>query len=243
MMAQQWIFAVAAMALAFLLLNSRRLPAMPVLLALGITTSFLMDPGLLGQVAGIPIGFTLPDVSFNRITWQQFAAGAFLLGLPQLPLTWGNAVLGTVAENNSVFPDKPITVKKVAVDHGLINAVSYGLGGIPVCHGAGGMAGHVRFGARTGGALVMLGVMLLVLGLFFSRSVALIFQLIPPAVLGAVLFVTGLELASTAKDVDRNKEDIYVLLLTAAIAIVNVGIAFVAGLAFYHAMRRRIVRV
>ncbi len=148
-----------------------------------------------------------------------------------------------MAENNELFPDKPVTVKRVALDHGLINIVSLLMRGIPVCHGAGGMAGHVRFGARTGGALVMLGVILLVLGLFFSQSVALLFNMIPAAVLGVILFFAGLELASIVWDIGRKKEDIYVMLVTAGIAIINIGIAFVAGLALYYALRRRVVNV
>ena len=48
-----------------------------------------------------------------------------------------------------------------------------------MCHGAGGMAGHIRFGARTGGALVILGVIVLLTGLFLSDSVSLLFQVFP----------------------------------------------------------------
>ena len=53
-----------------------------------------------------------------------------------------------------------------------MNVVGSSLGGVPMCHGAGGMAAHVRFGARTGGALVILGSIMLVLGLFFADSIA-----------------------------------------------------------------------
>ncbi len=135
------------------------------------------------------------------MTWQDFVLGALVLGIPQVPLTLGNAVLGTVAENNELFPGRPVTVKKVALDHGFINIVSFVLGGIPVCHGAGGMAGHVRFGARTGGALVILGVILLALGLFFSQSVTVLFNMIPPVILGVILFFAGIELASIVWDI------------------------------------------
>jgi MFS superfamily sulfate permease-like transporter len=113
-----------------------------------------------------------------------------------------------VAENNKIFLDRPVTVKKIALDHGFINIFSFILGGIPVCHGAGGMAGHIRFGARTGGALVIQGIILLVLGLFFSNSVALLFNMVPAAVLGVILFFAGLELASIVWDISLEKENI-----------------------------------
>jgi len=243
MMKDQWVIAVIAMVIAFLLLASKRLPAMLVLLVMGIVSSLILDPGLLTQLKQVSVHFKLPQFVFGQIGWGDLAIGAFVLAIPQIPLTLGNAVLGTVAENNELFPDKPVTVKKIALSHGLINIVSLVLRGIPICHGAGGMAGHVRFGARTGGALVMLGIILLVLGLFFSQSIGLLFNMIPEAVLGVILFFAGLELSSIVWDIGRKKEDIYVLLVTAGIAIINIGIAFVAGLALYYALQRRVVKV
>ncbi len=243
MMSGQWVIAAVAMVIAFLLLTNKRLPAMLVLLCLGIVTSLALSPGLAEQLKQVSVGFRLPELVFGKISWQDIVLGSLILGIPQVPLTLGNAVLGTVAENNELFPEHPVTVKKVALDHGLINTVSFVLSGMPVCHGAGGMAGHVRFGARTGGALVILGVIMLVLGLFFSQSVALLFNTIPPAILGVILFFAGLELASIVWDIGTNKPDIYVLLVTTGIAIINIGIAFVAGLVLYYALQRKLIKV
>lgn len=243
MMGGQWVIAVAAMAIAFLLLASKRLPAMLVLLSLGIVASLVLNPGLLGQLKQVSVHFRLPDLVFAKITWQDILLGSLILGIPQVPLTLGNAVLGTVAENNELFPEHSITVRKVALDHSLINIVSFVLSGMPICHGAGGMAGHVRFGARTGGALVFLGAILLVLGLFFSQSVALLFNMIPTAILGVILFFAGLELSSMIRDIGTSKPDIYVLLVTAGIGVINIGVAFVAGLALYYALQKKLVKV
>ena len=243
MMSNQWMLAVAALVITFLLLASKRVPAILVLLCLGIVTSVVLNPASISQLKQISFGFRLPELVFGKMEWRDFVLGALVLGIPQVPLTLGNAVLGTVAEHNELFPHRPVTVKTIALDHGLINIVSFIMGGIPVCHGAGGMAGHVRFGARSGGALVILGVILLGLGLFFSQSVSLLFNLIPAAILGVILFFAGLELASIVWDIGTRKEDIYVLLVTAGIAIFNMGIAFVAGLALYYALRRKVVKV
>lgn len=243
MMSNQWILAVVGLTITFLLLRNRRLPAMLVLLCLGITASLVLAPSLIGQLKQMSPQFRLPEIVFGKLSWRDLLLGALVLGIPQAPLTLGNAILGTVAENNELFPDRPLTVKTVALDHGIINAVSFAMGGIPVCHGAGGMAGHVRFGARTGGALVILGVILLLLGLFFSPSVSLLFNMIPSAILGVILFFAGIELASIVWDIGSRKEDIYVLLVTAGIAIINMGIAFIVGLALYYAMKRSLVKV
>ncbi len=239
----QWIVAVIAFIVTFLLLTSKRMPAMLVLLIFGILTSLVLNPNMFAQLKEASAHFRLPDLGLERMTWREFVMGALILGIPQVPLTLGNAVLGTVAENNDLFPDRPVTVRKVALDHGLINIVSFIMGGIPLCHGAGGMAGHVRFGARTGGSLVILGIIMLVLGLFFSQSVQLLFNIIPPAILGVILFFAGLELASIAWDIGNRKEDIYVLLVTTGISIINIGIAFVAGLALYYALKKKVVKI
>jgi hypothetical protein len=187
--------------------------------------------------------FRLPELALGRIGWTDLVMGTLILGLPQAPLTLGNAILGITHENNELFPEHPMRVKTVALDHGLMNVVSASIGGVPLCHGAGGMAGHVRFGARTGGALVILGVIVTLTGLFLSDSVTLIFGMVPQAILGVILLFTGLELASTARDIGTKKADVYVMLLTAGIAVVNMGVAFLAGVALDYAIRRGIVRV
>src|SRR4029077_20892666 len=114
-----------------------------------------------------------------------------LLALPQLPLTLGNAVIAIHEENNRLFPDRPVTENRIATSTGAMNLVSAALGGVPMCHGAGGMAGHVAFGARTGGAPIILGGVLLWRAFFFSGWIQLVFELFARPVLGVILFLTG----------------------------------------------------
>jgi MFS superfamily sulfate permease-like transporter len=122
----------------------------------------------------------------------------------------------------------------MALGHGIMNLVGAALGGVPVCHGAGGMAGHVRFGARTGGALVMLGLLLLVVGLFLADSVGTLLRLFPVSVLGVILLVGGLELATGMVPGTATRSDRAVTLLTAAIAMWNMGAGFLAGLLLWY---------
>ena len=239
----QPLLAVAAVVLTFLFLSNERIPAMLLLLALGVAYSLVQSPALLGQLGGVSLHFRLPELALGKIGWTDLVMGTLILGLPQAPLTLGNAILGIAHENNELFPEHPMKVKTVALDHGLMNVVSAAIGGVPLCHGAGGMAGHVRFGARTGGALVILGVIVTLTGLFLSDSVTLIFGMIPQAILGVILLFTGLELASTARDIGTKKEDVYVMLLTAGIAVVNMGVAFLAGVVLYYAIEKRLVRI
>jgi len=123
-----------------------------------------------------------------------------------------------------------------------MNLFSAVIGGIPLCHGAGGMAGHVRFGARTGGALVILGFIVLVLGLFFSDSVATIFKMFPPSILGVILFFTGLELASITRDMGNQRADFYIMLVVAGLAMWNMGAAYLAGLILFYGVKKGILK-
>jgi MFS superfamily sulfate permease-like transporter len=242
MMGDQPVVAVIAMTGTFFLLSRERIPAMLVLLAFGMSVALISNPSLWNELTQISARLRIPEVYLGRITWQDLIAGTLILGLPQAPLTLGNAIIGTAEENNELFPDRPAKVKTIAVDHGIMNLFSAAIGGIPLCHGAGGMAGHVRFGARTGGALVMLGIIVLILGLFFSDSVATIFKFFPPAILGVILFFTGLELASISKDIGNQRSDVYIMLATAGLAMWNMGVAYLAGLALYYGIEKKVLK-
>ncbi len=243
MMRAQPFFAVGGAILTLVLLNSKRYPAMLALLAYGLLVAFIQNPALLGDLSHVSLRFRFPQVGIPRISWSDMVAGCVILGLPQAPLTLGNAIIGTVAENNEYFPDRPITAKAISIDHGVMNLISPCIGGIPLCHGAGGMAGHMRFGARTGGALVILGLIVLSSGLFLSDSISLILQVFPQSILGVILFFAGVELALVIKDVRLKKENLFVLLVTAGTAMWNMGVAYLAGLILYYALNRRWIRV
>lgn len=243
MMRTQPLFAIGGAVITLLLLGNRRFPAILALLVYGIIVAFIHNPGLPGDLSGISVRLRWPEIGLPRFSWSEMAAGFLLLGLPQAPLTLGNAVIGTVAENNQHFPDKPVTAKAISIDHGVMNMISPFLGGIPVCHGAGGMAGHIRFGARTGGSLVILGLIILFAGLFLSDSILLILQVFPRSVLGVIMLFAGVELSLVIKDLELKKENLFVLIITTGTAMWNMGAAYLAGLALYHAIERKWIRI
>ena len=243
MMRTQPLFAIGGVVLTLLLLTSRRLPAMLVLLGYGIVLAFIQKPELIRELSNLSIRFRFPELTFEQISWKELLSGFVLLGLPQAPLTLGNAIIATVSENNHHFPDRKVTAKAISVDHGIMNLISACIGGIPMCHGAGGMAGHIRFGARTGGALVILGVIVLLIGLFLSDSVGLLFQVFPRPILGVILFFAGVELGLVVQDIKLKKQNLFVLLVTAGTAMWNMGVAYLAGLILYYGLQRRWIRV
>jgi MFS superfamily sulfate permease-like transporter len=243
MMSQSPWLGAGALVLTLVLLARSRIPAMLVLLVLGAVIALMDQPALMTELAAIQLSPRLPVLAWPTLTWNDLWVGAVFLALPQLPLTFGNAMISITEENNRLFPDRPVTERGVAISTGLMNLWSSALGGIPMCHGAGGMAGHVQFGARTGGASVMLGVLLLVIGFFLADSVALMFKLFPTAVLGVILFLAGVQLAVNSKDVGSEKAERFVVLTTAAFAVWNVGIAVLFGIFAHHAAKRGWMRV
>jgi len=243
LMQEDFVVALIALALTFLLLASKRVPAMFVLLLFGVAVTMIRSPEILQELAAIRPGLRLPQFALGNLTRQELLTGIFILALPQIPLTLGNAVIATTEQNNRRFPDRQVSEKKVAISKGIMNLISPIFGGVPVCHGAGGMAAQVRFGARTGGSMVILGGTLLVLGLFFSNSVLLLLGMIPAPVLGVILFFAGLELAMAARDVGSEKSDYYILLITAGFSLWNVGIGFLAGLVVQELVKRKLFRI
>lgn len=242
MSSSPWV-AGLLLAMTLVLLSRPRVPAMLVLLAVGVVMALMEQPELIRELNALRPEFRVPNLAWGTLSMGDLWTGFILLALPQLPLTFGNAYLSITEENNRLFPDRPVSGRSVAFSTGLMNLGSSLLGGIPMCHGAGGMAGHVQFGARTGGSSIILGSLLLCAGLFLASSIGTIFKVFPPNVLGVILFMAGLQLALGSRDIGAEKADRFVVLATAAFAIWSVGVAVLFGILAYHASRRGWLRV
>jgi MFS superfamily sulfate permease-like transporter len=237
-----WL-AIPLLLVTILLLAHRAMLAMFLILAAGAAWAVITEPAVAGALAMVEPGVELPAWPFHGLTWEAVVVGVVILALPQVPLTLGNAVLAPAEFNNREFPDRPVTERKVAVSTGIMNFLGSLIGGVPMCHGAGGMAAQVSFGARTGGAPIILGVLLVTIALFFSESVATFLRLFPMPALGVMLFLAGIQLALGSCELSRDKGERFVTLGTAALAIWNVGIAFVFGIAVLWIVRRGWLRL
>jgi MFS superfamily sulfate permease-like transporter len=231
------------LAVTLVLLGRPRVPAMLVLLTIGVAMALINEPDLMRELGALKPEFRIPTLAWGTLSMSDLWTGLILLSLPQLPLTFGNAYLSITEENNRLFPDRAVTERSVAFSTGLMNLGSSLVGGIPMCHGAGGMAGHVQFGARTGGSSIILGSILLCAGLFLSSSIGTVFKMFPQSVLGVILFMAGLQLALGSRDAGAEKADRFVVLATAAFAIWNVGLAVLFGILVHHASRRGWLRI
>jgi predicted benzoate:H+ symporter BenE len=146
------------------------------------------------------------------------------LVVPQAILTITNAILATSLLAKDLF-SADIRPKKLSRTIGLMNLTSIPFGGMPMCHGAGGMAGQYRFGARTGGANIYAGVILIGAALLFASTAWL--GLISPGFYAALLIFVAIELGRHGL-----KTSSYVVTLTTAILslLVSMTVAFIVGM-------------
>lgn len=230
MMSGGWGMAAVSLIGTLLLLPNKIIPVMFLLLLFGLVCGAVQSPETLSELERIRPQLQLPHLAIFSISWHDLIIGALFLALPQLPLTLGNAVIAISEENNRLFPQHAVTENAVAVSTGAMNVFGALFGGVPMCHGAGGMAGHVAFGARTGGAPIILGTLLLILALFFSGSIVTLFALFPRPILGVILFFTGARLALGSCDFSKDKQERFITLVTAAFSVWNVGVAFLVGI-------------
>jgi len=144
--------------------------------------------------------FALPSVQIPPAA--AFGTAFLLLVVPQLPLTFGNAVVAVNDLAHEYFGPaaKRVSPSRVCLSAGLGNTVSALLGGMPMCHGAGGLTAHVRLGARTAGMNLLLGGVFVFMGLFFAAQVPLLLGLLPVWVLAAFLAYAGFSHAWLVRD-------------------------------------------
>jgi hypothetical protein len=144
-----------------------------------------------------------------------------LLVLPQLSLTFTNAVLLTALVAGDYFGERAahVTPRRLSVSSGLANLLLTPLGALPMCHGAGGLAAHYRFGARSGTAPLLLGLALLAVALLPGGLGLALLAAIPAAALGALLVVAAGELALSRRLFDCRPSCWPVIGVTAAITL------------------------
>jgi sulfate permease, SulP family len=180
-----WAVPLAAIGV-FAALGLRRYPVSLVLVLGGAATMIALG----GRDAELgPSGITVPSLD-----WATIGTAFTVLVLPQLPLSFANSCLATADAARVYFGEKAQAVRpgRLATSFGSANLLAGAIGGMPVCHGAGGLTAHVAFGARTGGAPLVMGISLLVLALGFGAGLAALLTAFPLPILAALLATAGL---------------------------------------------------
>lgn len=202
------------------------------LLAAATATTWLLVVPQLGSVS-----VHLPQLAVPPLS--VFGSAFVLLVIPQLPLTYGNAVVGVSDLAREHFGDRARRVRPgaVALSCGLGNVVSALMGGMPMCHGSSGLSAHVRLGGQTAAMNLLLGSSFVVLGLGFSSQVLALFGLLPVWALAGFLAYAGIRHAMLVLDLRGARLGVAVAAGLAGIWAGNLALTTAVALAAEHGSR------
>ena len=167
-------------------------------------TLFFLAIAVVAMILAFHGSFTFGPsvVHVPHLSRAAFAAAAVALVLPQVPLSFANSCLATADTARTYFGDAAQRVRpgRLAITIGLANLFAGSISGMPVCHGAGGMTAHRTFGARSGGAPIMLGSALIALALVMGATLTVALSGFPVPILAGLLTVAGLLHITLLKD-------------------------------------------
>jgi sulfate permease, SulP family len=219
---------LAVLVLATLALR-RRVPV-----ALGLVSAAVVVIALTAG-GGLELGpstLELPSID-GAAMWTAFT----VLVIPQLPLSFANSCLATADAARTYFGDaaRRVTPGRLATSLGIANLLSGSIGGMPVCHGAGGLTAHRSFGARTGGAPLVIGATLLVVAIGFGAGLGALLAAFPLPILAGLLAGAGLLHIGLLRDLRWGAP----LALAVFVGVLgfetNIAIGLAAGLALWWA--------
>ena len=231
--ARGWALAAAGLAVALPLLGNRKYPPTLFVIGLGAAYAALFTAGF--PAFSHSPGLTLPR--FSLPSGSDMWVGLFLLAIPQVPLSIGNSILATHRIGRDYFPDRAPGLERIGFTYGVMNLAAALFGGVPVCHGSGGMAGHHALGGRTGGSVVIYGSLILGAGLLCSGNFAAFAWFFPLPILGVLLLVEGLALMKLMRGVLHSPFELALaegVGLCAAFLPYGYLIGLTAGTAAYH---------
>ncbi len=225
-------FVVGIIAAGFLIIAFSVMKKMPPLIPLLLIMIILAARELrLTSIGPLGLNLRFPDL-------DSLWTGFIILVLPQLGLTFGNAIVATEATAKMLYGRRAhrLNLKSLPLSMGLANVISGFFGGIPMCHGSGGITAHCKFGARDEKSGYIIGVTLIGLALLFGTSIFSIISLFPKGVLGALLFYVGIQHSLFIKDICRDKSAMSVALIVATLGFItnNLTMGFTVGIGIHY---------
>ncbi|MDY6790872.1 MAG: putative sulfate/molybdate transporter [Thermodesulfobacteriota bacterium] len=238
------ILGIIGTAITLLFLENRKIPAAVIVISAGILLGLLIGKPV--EFSKLKIGFYVPmPFPYGMPAWTDLMWVIPALVLPQLPMTIGNAILSNTDLMHEYFGQRAhrATYRSIANSQGIADVISFIWGGIPMCHGAGGLAANYRFGARTAGANIMIGSIFVLLGILLGNNAIVILNLLPMSILGVLLVFAGAQLALMIRDLSE-KKDLFVALVMLGITLtVNLVAAFIAGIFIAHVVKSEKINV
>ncbi|MGL1932733.1 MAG: putative sulfate/molybdate transporter [Desulfotalea sp.] len=225
------ILGILAVITTLMLLDSKKYPAGIMVIWGGIIAGLAL--GARPNISLNDISFHLPEITnITKLQMPDLSFALFALVIPQLPMTLGNAVISYADLSEQYFHKKSskVTYKAVCISMALANFCSFFLGGMPLCHGAGGLAAHYRFGARTPGSNIMIGFIFVIMAIALGGSAVKLLGVLPLSVLGAMLIFAGTQLALSMLGLKTSKECFVAVIILAITLATNLAYAFIIGI-------------
>jgi sulfate permease, SulP family len=225
-----WLGGITALVIAVaLLLRGRQITL--VFLAVAVVAMVLTFHGSLR--------FGPSAVHIPHLSWAAFSAAAVALVLPQFPLSFANSCLATADTARAYFGEAARRVRpgRLAITIGLANLFAGTISGMPVCHGAGGMTAHRSFGARSGGAPIMLGTALIAVALGIGAMLTAALAGFPVPILAGLLTVAGVLHIMLLKDLRGPWHWALALAVGITGFLTNLAVALVGALAVWWVAR------
>jgi sulfate permease, SulP family len=209
------------------LLALRRVHVTLILVFAGLAVMFATAEG--------PLALGPSSLAMPHVDGDALATALTVLVLPQVPLSFANSCLATADAARVYFGRAAarVTPGRLATSLGAANLVAGAIGGMPCCHGAGGLTAHRSFGARTGGAPIMMGVALLLVALALGAGLASLLAAFPLPILAALLAVAGLLHIGLLRDLPDAASWGVALSVGALGVFVNLGFGLAVGLALW----------
>ena len=231
------ILGIISISIIILLIKVKKVPSAIILMFIGIFILFYT-----GALTFSEIKFGLPRFEFQVPTIENLLIGMVIAGIGQLFLTLTNVMIATISLVKDLFPEKEdvIDANSLALNMGVMNLLNPFLGGMPMCHGSGGLAAQYAFGARTGGSMIFEGIIEIILGLFFSQMLYMFFSQFPKAILGAMLIYIAILLGRIAFK-EFNLKAFPIILISAIICFAfNIVFGFIISLILFFVFRKKI---
>jgi len=238
------VIGVLGSILTLFLLENRKLPAGLLIVIGGIAVGLIL--GIHDCLDKLRFSINIPRVlPFGLPSSADFTFALFALVFPQTPMTLGNAVIAYADLSKEYFGDdsKKVTYRAACISMAFANFISFFLGGMPLCHGAGGLAAHYRFGARTAGSNLMIGLIFIALAIFLGEHALSAVNLLPMSILGVLLLFAGSQLSLNVIDM-KERKDLFVSLMILGITLAsNLAFGFIAGIALAYTLKSNKLRV
>lgn len=232
------LIGIAGVLVTFFLIDNKKFPAGLIVVLIGLLIGVIF--GTRNTDTGWHFGLYFPKLLPSGIpSLADFSFAAIVLVLPQIPTTIGNAAIAYADLSIEYFGNAAdrITPKSACISMGIANALCFVLGGMPLCHGAGGLAAHYRFGARGPGSNIMIGAIFLALSVFLGPHALQAIKLIPLSIMGVLLVFAGSQLALTIMDIKLRKDMFVVLTILGITLAANLAAGFIIGTTIAYCLK------